>query len=63
MISFKCKVFSCEDCKALIDFPLDSKVGEIISCPSCGAEYEVKKNSKYGYAVEYLQLEGVDYGE
>lgn len=55
----------CPDCDSILNIPYDIEEGEILSCPGCGLELEVKKPSKGG---EYLNLqeliiEGEDWGE
>ena len=31
----------CQECGAEISVPEDAVVGEIITCPDCGGEYEI----------------------
>ena len=33
----------CPDCDAELDVPADTEKGEILSCPGCGLELEVKQ--------------------
>ena len=33
----------CPDCDADLDVPTDTTKGEILSCPGCGLELEVKQ--------------------
>ena len=33
----------CPDCDAELDVPSDTEKGEIVSCPGCGLELEVKQ--------------------
>ena len=54
---------NCPECDAGLSIPDDASVGEIISCPDCGADYEIAK--KDGPSVELKQAESVgeDWGE
>ncbi len=55
----------CPDCDSELDVPCDVQLGEIVSCPSCGLELEVKQLSNGGGALslQELILEGEDWGE
>lgn len=54
---------NCLECDAAINVPEDASVGEIVSCPECGADYEIAK--KNGPSVELKPAESVgeDWGE
>ncbi len=54
---------NCPECDAKLNIPDDASVGEIVSCPECGADYEISK--KDGANVELKQAEtvGEDWGE
>jgi alpha-aminoadipate carrier protein LysW len=54
---------NCPECDADVPVPDDAAVGEIVSCPDCGADYEISK--KNGSAIEVKQAEtvGEDWGE
>ena len=54
---------NCPECDASLNIPNDASVGEIISCPDCGADFELSK--KAGTNVELKQAEtvGEDWGE
>lgn len=54
--------YKCFDCDSKIDIPTDALPGEIVSCPSCGVEYELKKKNG-GYELTELGIEGEDWGE
>lgn len=57
------KSMNCPECDAGIEVPDDAMVGELISCPDCGADYEI--SGKNGSDVEIKQAEtvGEDWGE
>ncbi len=54
---------NCPECDAIINIPSDASNGEIVSCPDCGADYEI--SNKDGSKVELKQAEtvGEDWGE
>jgi transcription elongation factor Elf1 len=56
---------TCPDCASELDVPLDVEKGEILSCPGCGLELEVKNNPVGGGGLDLqeLTLEGEDWGE
>ena len=41
---------NCPECDAKLNIPEDAAVGEIVSCPDCGADYEISK--KEGSNIE-----------
>ncbi len=55
----------CPDCDSELDIPFDTEKGEVLSCPSCGLELEVKKISDGGGCVDLQELviECEDWGE
>lgn len=54
---------TCPDCDEPLSVPADTEKGEILSCPSCGLELEVKE-IKDGYVdLQELIIEGEDWGE
>lgn len=56
------KVFKCPDCEKEIYVDDSFQVGEIISCPCCGLELEIKLEENKMKLVE-LVIEGEDFGE
>lgn len=54
---------NCQECDAILTVPDDALVGELISCPDCGADFEISKMD--GSHVEITQAEtiGEDWGE
>ena len=55
----------CPDCDSELNVPFDIEKGEILSCPGCGVELEVKKITNGGECVEIQEftMEGEDWGE
>ena len=55
----------CPDCEFELTVPSDLEKGEIVSCPGCGLELEVKQISDGGGCVDLqeLTIEGEDWGE
>ena len=53
----------CPDCDADLDVPADTEEGEILSCPGCGLELEVKKIKGGCVDLQELTIEGEDWGE
>ena len=52
----------CPECDAAIILPKDVMEGEIVTCPDCGASYEVySKGSEFD--IRPAQAEGEDWGE
>ncbi len=47
----------CPECDPSLNIPNDAAVGEIISCPDCGADFEISKQE--GANVELKQAESV----
>jgi lysine biosynthesis protein LysW len=55
----------CPDCDLELTISYDVEKGEILSCPGCGLELEVKKiDFGGGYvSLQELTIEGEDWGE
>ncbi len=53
---------SCPECEGEIKIPLDAIEGEIVTCPDCGASYELIKDEK-GFNIKPAQVVGEDWGE
>jgi alpha-aminoadipate carrier protein LysW len=53
----------CPDCDADLDVPQDTEKGEILSCPGCGLELEVKQVNGGCVDLQELTIEGEDWGE
>lgn len=54
---------NCPECDAILSIQDDASIGEIISCPDCGSDFEIAK--KDGSSIELKQAEtiGEDWGE
>ena len=52
----------CPECDADIKIPDDSIEGEIITCPDCGASFELVKTNE-GFNIKPAQVVGEDWGE
>jgi alpha-aminoadipate carrier protein LysW len=52
----------CPECDAEIKVPADSIEGEIVSCPDCGASYEIIKKGEE-ISVKPAQIVGEDWGQ
>jgi len=56
------KMTNCPECDANITIPNDAVEGEIITCPDCGASYELVKTSE-GFELKPAQTVGEDWGQ
>ncbi|MEM2856783.1 MAG: alpha-aminoadipate/glutamate carrier protein LysW/ArgW [Candidatus Nitrosocaldaceae archaeon] len=53
---------NCPECDGEIRVPDDAIEGEIVTCPDCGASYElVKSNDRFD--IKPAQAVGEDWGE
>jgi len=59
-ITFKSR---CPECDAEIDVPDDAISGEIVSCPDCGLDLEVKFDESGSISLKPAEIEGEDWGE
>jgi len=53
----------CQDCDATMKILDDVVVGEIISCPDCGNEFEVSKINSNNVTLSPAESVGEDWGE
>ncbi|MGZ5470533.1 MAG: alpha-aminoadipate/glutamate carrier protein LysW/ArgW [Nitrososphaeraceae archaeon] len=53
----------CKDCGGELNILEDVVVGEIVSCPDCGAEFEVTSNSAGKVDLKPAESVGEDWGE
>jgi alpha-aminoadipate/glutamate carrier protein LysW len=55
-------MIKCSECDAEIKIPSDAMENEIVTCPDCGASYELIKSNN-GFAIRPAQSVGEDWGE
>jgi alpha-aminoadipate/glutamate carrier protein LysW len=55
-------MIKCLECDAEIKIPSDSIEGEIVTCPDCGASYELVKSAG-GFNIKPAQVVGEDWGQ
>lgn len=53
----------CPDCDVELKISKDVMQGEILSCPSCGLEMEVKQIKGESVELQELEIVGEDWGE
>lgn len=53
----------CPECGGDLPIPDDVVIGEIVSCPDCGQEYEVYELSSEGPHVRQAEVAAEDWGE
>ncbi len=53
---------NCPECDANISIPGDAVEGEIVTCPDCGASYELVKAGE-GFDLKPAQTVGEDWGQ
>ena len=53
---------NCEECDASISIPSDALEGEIVTCPECGASFELVKSGE-GFGLKPAQTVGEDWGQ
>ena len=56
------KMTNCPECDAEISIPDDAVEGEIVTCPDCGASFELSKTSE-GFEIKPAQTGGEDWGQ
>jgi len=54
---------NCPECDAALKIPDDASVGEIVSCPDCGADFEISKKSGSDIELKQAETVGEDWGE
>ncbi|WP_455278211.1 alpha-aminoadipate/glutamate carrier protein LysW/ArgW [[Eubacterium] cellulosolvens] len=55
--------YKCTDCSADVQVPSDALDGEIVVCPDCGLELQVKKQSSGEIELTEVTKEKEDWGE
>ncbi len=53
---------TCDECDAEIPVPGDALEGEIVTCPECGAGFELAKSGD-GFELRPAQTVGEDWGQ
>ncbi|MFQ6134746.1 MAG: alpha-aminoadipate/glutamate carrier protein LysW/ArgW [Nitrososphaerales archaeon] len=53
----------CTECDGEIKVPDDVVVGEIITCPDCGTDFEVSEVKEKGVSIKHAETVGEDWGE
>ncbi len=53
---------NCTECDAAISVPGDGMEGEIVTCPECGASFELVKSGD-GFGLKSAQTVGEDWGQ
>jgi alpha-aminoadipate carrier protein LysW len=53
---------NCAECDSNIAVPGDAMEGEIVTCPDCGASFELVKSSE-GFELKPAQTVGEDWGQ
>ncbi len=53
---------NCTECDGNIAVPKDAMEGEIVTCPDCGASFELIK-SQEGFDLKPTQTVGEDWGQ
>jgi alpha-aminoadipate carrier protein LysW len=56
------KSMNCPECDASLNIPDDASVGEIVSCPDCGADFEISKKDG-NVQLKQAETVGEDWGE
>lgn len=54
---------NCPECDVGLNVPDDAAVGEIISCPDCGADYEIASRDGSDIKLKQAESIGEDWGE
>ena len=53
----------CLECDGEIELPKDVIVGEIVTCPDCGVDYEVSEVTSNKISLKKAEEIGEDWGE
>jgi alpha-aminoadipate carrier protein LysW len=53
----------CQDCSAEINVPDDALVGEIVTCPDCGADFEIASKTQNTVDLKPGESVGEDWGQ
>ncbi|MEO9320053.1 MAG: alpha-aminoadipate/glutamate carrier protein LysW [Nitrososphaera sp.] len=58
----KAKV-ECQECGADIGVPEDAVVGEIVTCPDCGGDFEISAKGNDKVELKPAETVGEDWGQ
>ncbi|CAN5649422.1 lysine biosynthesis protein LysW [soil metagenome] len=53
----------CKDCGAELTIPEDAMVGEIITCPDCGTDFEIISKTQNSVEMKQAESVGEDWGQ
>jgi alpha-aminoadipate carrier protein LysW len=53
----------CQECGADISVPEDAVVGEIVTCPDCGGDYEIASKVSDKVELKPAETVGEDWGQ
>ena len=53
----------CQECGAEISVPDDAVIGEIVTCPDCGTDFEVASNTQHKIELKPAETVGEDWGQ
>ncbi|HSA74181.1 MAG TPA: alpha-aminoadipate/glutamate carrier protein LysW/ArgW [Nitrososphaeraceae archaeon] len=53
----------CKDCGAELTIPEDAMVGEIITCPDCGTDFEIVSKTPNSVEMKQAESVGEDWGQ
>ena len=53
----------CQDCGADINIPDDALVGEIVTCPDCGDDFEIASKAQNMVDLKPAESVGEDWGQ
>jgi alpha-aminoadipate/glutamate carrier protein LysW len=53
----------CQECGAEINIPDDTVIGEIVTCPDCGADFEIASKIKGKVILKPAETVGEDWGQ
>jgi alpha-aminoadipate/glutamate carrier protein LysW len=53
----------CQDCSAEINVPDDALVGEIVTCPDCGTDFEIASKTQNIVDLKPAESVGEDWGQ
>ncbi|HET8689760.1 MAG TPA: alpha-aminoadipate/glutamate carrier protein LysW/ArgW [Methanosarcina sp.] len=53
----------CQDCGAEINLPDDAVVGEIVTCPDCGTDFEIASKTQNIVDLKPAESVGEDWGQ